>query len=171
MITNEQLHEAFLSPQMKYYFYKKLAPLSYKDIDVRVEELLKYLNMAVHCNGDLPVAKDLDEVWHYWILETAEYGRLCAKLHGGIFLHHSSNDYAEYTDPAAKTRKLDLQSGVPILSSYVLNYGPFEQGRVQYWPLAVRLMARLDWEIDDLNEWLASPFASAEGQATMMPGR
>jgi len=118
---------------MKYYFDKKLAPLSSAEVDVRIEEALKYLNMAVYCNGDIPFSKEIDDVWHYWILETAEYQKLCAKLHGRTFLHHSSNDYAEYFDADAKNRKIDLEFGISILSSYVRNYGSFEPDRVKYW--------------------------------------
>lgn len=156
MITNEQLRQAFLNPQMKHYFNKKLAPLSSHEINVRIEELLKYLNMSVHADGDIPFSTDIDEVWHYWVLETAEYERLCRKLHGGNFIHHTSNDYAEYFDPTAKQRKIELGRGLAILSSYVLNYGPMQEDRVQYWPLAGHVMARLGMDLDGLNEWLSS---------------
>jgi hypothetical protein len=156
MITNQQLRDAFLSAQMKFYFDHKLAPLPSDEVYTRVEEALKYLNMAIHCNGDIAVSKEIDEVWHYWILETAEYECLCYKLHGGAFLHHTSNDYAAYVDPDAKKRRINLAFGVSILTSYVLNYGPFEPDRVKYWPLAARLMDVLGWSIDELNAWLAS---------------
>jgi hypothetical protein len=162
MITNRQLRETFLSPRMKFYFDRKLAPLPSQDVDVRIEEMLKYLNMAIHCNGDIPVSKEIDDVWHYWILETAEYENLCQKLHGAAFLHHSSNDYAAYVDPDVKNRKIDLRFGVSILSSYVLNYGPFDPSRVQYWPLAARLMERVGWELSQLNNWLNSVGHSAQ---------
>jgi hypothetical protein len=139
MITGHQLRERFLGPQMRFYFERKLEPLPSEDVLVRIEELLKYLNMAVHCNGDIPVSKEIDEVWHLWILQTQEYDELCAKLSGGLFLHHSSNDYALFTDPGAKDRKVDRTSGIAILASYVMNYGPFEADRLKYWPLAAKL--------------------------------
>ncbi len=156
MITNRQLREVSLSPQMKFYFERKLAPLPSHEIEARIEEMLKYLNMAIRCNGDIPVSKEIDDVWHYWILETAEYERLCAKLDGGTFLHHSSNDYAAFVDADIKNRRIDRTLGVSILSSYVLNYGPFMPERVRYWPLAERLMERLGWDVDQLNDWLRS---------------
>jgi hypothetical protein len=156
MITNQQLREAFLSPQMKYYFDKKLAPLTSGEIDARIEELLKYLNMSIHADGDIPFSKEIDEVWHYWVLETAEYALLCSRLHGGGFIHHSSNDYAEYTEADAKSRRIDLSRGLAILSAYVLNYGPFEADRVVHWPLAERLMERLGMDLPAFNAWLAS---------------
>jgi hypothetical protein len=143
MITGHQLREEFLGPQMRFYFERKLEPLPSEDVLVSIEELLKYLNMAVHCNGDIPVSKEIDEVWHLWILQTEEYDQLCAKLSGGVFLHHSSNDYALFTDPGAKDRKIDRRIGIAILASYVMNYGPFEADRLKYWPLADKLAESL----------------------------
>jgi hypothetical protein len=156
MITNQQLRQAFLTQQMKYYFDKKLAPLPSSEVDARIEEMLKYLNMSIHSDGDIPFSKDIDEVWHYWVLETAEYMELCSKLHGGGFIHHTSNDYVEYFDEGVKNKKIGLARGLAILSSYVLNYGPFQADRLQYWPVAEHLMESLGWSLDTFNQWLAS---------------
>ncbi|KQW02932.1 hypothetical protein [Rhizobacter sp. Root1221] len=161
MITNEQLREAFLTPQMKYYFDKKLSPLPSVEVDARIEELLKYLNMSVHSPGDIPFSTEIDDVWHYWILQTEQYSQLCDRLYGRTFLHHTSNDYVEYEDPDAKHRRIELRRGVAILASYVFNYGPFSIDKVRYWPLAGRLMELLHWDLDRLNHWLQAPFATA----------
>jgi hypothetical protein len=156
MITNQQLRDALLSPQMEFYFERKLASLRPDEVRVRIEEALKFLNMACHCNGDIPVSTEIDEVWHYWILETVEYQALCSKLQSNSFLHHSSNDYALFNDPGAKDRKIERNMGVAILASYVMNYGPFTADRVKYWPFAARLMEILGWDLGQLNEWLQS---------------
>lgn len=163
MITGYRLREEFLSPQMHFYFERKLAPLPSEDVLVQIEELLKYLNMAVHCNGDIPVSKDIDEVWHLWILQTQQYEELCAKLSGGVFLHHSSNDYALFTDPGAKDRKIDRTTGIAILASYIINYGPFEADRLKYWPLAAKLAESLGG-VARLNALLQSTSHSPEKQ-------
>jgi hypothetical protein len=157
MITNRQLRDALLRPQMLFYFECKLAPLLSDEVLARIEEALKFLNMACHCNGDIPVSKEIDDVWHLWILETVEYDRLCAKLSGGVFLHHSSNDYALFTDPGAKSRKIDRTAGIAILASYVMNYGPFAADRLRYWPLADRLVASLGGDLVRFNALLQSP--------------
>lgn len=154
MITNTQLRDTFLSPNMQYYLHRKLAPLSPEEIDIRTEELLKYLNMSVYCNGDIPFSREVDEVWHYWIMETREYFTLCDKLHGKGYIHHTSNDYLEFRDREVKNKKPDFDRIINILAAYVLNYGPFEERRVQYWPLAERLMQGFKWNTDQLNSWL-----------------
>jgi hypothetical protein len=160
MITNRQLRDAFLGSQMLFYFERKLAPLPPDEALVRIEETLKFLNMAHHCTGDIPVTREIDEVWHLWILETSEYEQLCAKLAGGVFLHHTSNEYGLFTDPTATSRMLDLSAGIAILSSYVMNYGPFAADRVRYWPLAERLVEALGGDVDRLNGLLRLPSAA-----------
>jgi hypothetical protein len=47
----------------------------------------------------------------------------------------------------------------------VKNYGPFEQSRIRYWPLAEHLMRRLDWNIYEFNAWLGSASAAPERRA------
>jgi hypothetical protein len=161
MITNEQLQQTFVSPRMRFYFHEKLAPLPPDEIDARVEEVLKYLNMAIFFEGYLPVSKEIDDVWHYWILETAEYADLCSKLQGRVFFHHTSAAYISYVNPEVYKRPIDLGLGITILSSYVLNYGPFRPDRVKHWPLAVTLMERLGWDLDELNRRLGATLPAA----------
>jgi hypothetical protein len=156
VISGEQLRQTFLPDAMKFYFERKLALLSASEVEIRIEELLKYLTMVVHCSGDIPFSKEIDDVWHYWILQTEQYEELCRKLPGGGFVHHSSNDYTAYSGPAAKTQAADVQRGVAFLASYVMNYGPFEKQRVAYWPLAGWIMERSGWSLPELNAWLGS---------------
>ena len=160
MITNERLRETFVSPAMKYYFDRKLAPLPSEQVDARIEELLKYLNMAAHSHGGIPFSDEIDDVWHLWIMQTKEYMQLCGKLQGGKFIHHSSNDYEEFTDKRIKKRPVDLPRAVAILRAYYINYGPLAADRIQYWPVAAQLTKRLGWTADRLNEWLGAAIAT-----------
>ena len=161
MFTNQELREAFLPPQMKYYFDKKLTPLPSEEVDVRIEEALKFLNLAAHCRGGIPVTEEIDEIWHYWILETTEYQKLCSKLTGGRMIHHSANDYLSYTDKELKVLRVSIPDGVSILCSYVKNYGPFEPERVNYWRFASAVMKWKKWSLDELNAWLLSALKNA----------
>jgi hypothetical protein len=161
MITNEQLRATFVSPAMKFYFDRKLSHLSSDEVDARVDELLKYLNMATFSHGGIPFNDEIDDVWHLWIMQTKEYALLCRKLQGSKFIHHSSNEYEAYADPEVKTRPQDIQRAVGMLRSYVLNYGPFGEDRVRYWPVAVQLMQRLGWTLPRLNTWLSQPLGEA----------
>ena len=156
MITNWQLRQAFLTPPMRHYFEKKLASVSRAELRIRIEEALKFLNMATYCHGSIPVSQEIDEVWHYWILETQEYRKLCRSLQGGKFLHHRSNAYTEYFDKEITSCGRDLSNDVAMLSSYVFNYGRFRKDRVRYWVLASYLVEKCGWSVRQLNDWLSS---------------
>jgi hypothetical protein len=154
MITNEQLRDTFLTPNMRYYLHKKLAPVPPDEVDIRIDELLKYLNMSIFSNGDIPFSSEIDDVWHFWIMETKEYFALCDKLHGRKYIHHSSNVFQEFSQPDIKNKKPDFDHIIGVLVAYALNYGPFEESRLRYWPLAERIMQNFNWNIHQLNGWL-----------------
>jgi hypothetical protein len=155
-IRNRQLREAFLSPEMWQYFKKKLSGTPPGEVRARIEECLKFLNMAAFCRGNIPVTREIDDVWHYWILETIDYERLCQRLTGRRFIHHRSNDFQDSRDKGTQELKNPLEWEVTMLSAYVTNYGPFKPDRVKYWWLADHLVTKRGWSVQQLNNWLKS---------------
>jgi len=153
-ISAEQLREAFLTPQLRCYFARKLEHLEADELDARLDETLKFLNMAVFCEGSIPVSQDIDDIWHLWILETREYSRLCAGLEGRTYIHHSSNVFAECAGDDVEVPENTLEQDVAALAVYVRNYGPFAADRIRFWPLAAHLVEALGMTVDDLNAWL-----------------
>jgi hypothetical protein len=156
MMTNDQLGMAFLDAPMLHYFRCKFANLRADELQARIEETLKFLFISHQCTGAIPVNRDIDAIWHAWILETREYSTLCGRLPARAFIHHSSNDYLRYFDPSVGERN-DLMQEVKMLALYVANFGPFEAGRAKYWLLASHLMERCGWSVEQLNEWLLLP--------------
>jgi hypothetical protein len=154
LISNESLRMRYLSPAMEAYFARKLAHLSALEIRERVEEALKFLSMTSWCNGAIPVSREIDEIWHYWILQTAEYAVLCEALNGQ-FIHHSSNDYIEHFDPGVRARD-NTTEWVRMLATYVRSFGPLEARRVRYWLFAAWLCDKRGWTVEQLNDWLRS---------------
>jgi hypothetical protein len=152
-ITNQQLRETFLTPAMQHYFARKLPHLSDAELNIRIEETLKFLAIAPQCSGSIPVSKEIDEIWHYWILQTQEYEQLCLLLPTAVFIHHSSNAYMESVDSKLSGHD-SLLSHVKMLAAYVANYGPFEESRVKFWTLASELCEKCHWSTHDLNAWL-----------------
>jgi len=123
---------------------------------IRIEEALKFLNIAEYCTGNIPVTQEIDDVWHLWILETREYARLCQMLQGRRFIHHMSNAFMDCNSDSVPSMEDELEDQVALLGAYVLNYGPFEPDRVRYWKLAAQLMDQFGWTLEELNEWLVS---------------
>jgi len=152
-ITGHQLCDVYLSAPMLHYFRKKFSCLTEAELRARIEETLKFLAIASDCSGAIPVSRDIDEVWHFWILQTQEYEALCLSLPGGKFIHHTSNDYIEYFDEDVGKHN-NFRLDVKMLATYVANYGPFEESRVKYWLLASHLIEERGWDIQQLNDWL-----------------
>jgi hypothetical protein len=154
VITNQQLSDTYLSAPMLHYFKRKFSRLSGIELHERIEETLKFLAIATFCSGSVPVSREIDEIWHHWILQTQEYEELCLSLPGGTFIHHSSNDYIRYFDHNIGGHD-NLRLDVKMLAIYVANYGPFEASRVKYWLLASHLLGKCGWSIEQLNDWLS----------------
>jgi hypothetical protein len=152
-ITDQQLRAAYLDEPMLGYFRRKLPDVAESDLLVRIEETIKFLFIADECTGAIPVTREIDDVWHYWILQTQEYARLCESLPAGEFIHHCSNDYLVYFDPSVGQED-DLANGVRMLALYVENFGPFVADRAKYWRLAALLMSKFAWSMEELNDWL-----------------
>ncbi len=155
-ISNQQLRAAFLAPQMHCYFASKFSEVPSDELDTRIEETLKFLNIATFCKGNIPVTHEIDEVWHYWILETQEYVKLCELLQGQRFIHHMSHAFQECAGREIESSPNTLEDDIEVLGTYVLNYGPFEPNRVRYWVLAKHLTESGGMTVDQLNEWLSS---------------
>ena len=153
VISDSQLRAAFVEPAMFEYFQRKLPDLDESELGVRIGETLKFLFIADECAGSIPVSREIDDVWHLWILQTQEYASLCTSLPTGEFIHHCSNDYLAYFNPAVGTDE-GMYNDVHMLATYVANFGPFTAQVVRYWRLAAHLTERLGWTIEELNDWL-----------------
>jgi hypothetical protein len=153
--TDQQLRAAFLDPAMLGYFRRKLPELTEPELLARVEEALKFLFIAHECRGPIPVTGEIDDIWHYWILQTQEYARLCRLLPAGELVHHSSNDYVGPGERPVDA-EANLHNDVRMLALYVENFGPFSGDRVRYWRLAAQLIEQAGWTLDELNAWLTN---------------
>ena len=155
-MNNDQLLTAFLDPPILHYFQCKFTELRADELQARIEEALKFLFISHECTGPIPVSKDIDAIWHAWILQTLEYSKLCERLPARSFIHHSSNDYLRYFDSSVGEQN-DFVLDVKMLALYVANFGPFEASRTKYWLLASHLVERCGWSVEQLNDWLLSP--------------
>jgi hypothetical protein len=159
MMTGEQLRKAYLSPQMLRYFERKLPELTPAELLVRVEEALKFLALAFHSEGNIPVVQEIDDIWHLWILETQEYWRLCERMHGCRYLHHSSNAFRASADAGPPSNT--IEQDVAALADYVVNYGPFAPDRVRFWHLPRYQVDVCGMSVDELNAWLMTALRPA----------
>jgi hypothetical protein len=156
VMSDEALLSRFVSPQMTSYFQLKMPETDRDVLTRRTCELLKFLILVRFSPGRILFGKEIDEIWHHWILQTRQYAELCRKLPGRSFRHHSSTVYEACgtTDP----RQTDIGEAVQrILSffiSYYRNFGPIAEDRIECWPTLQQVMQEAGWNLDGLNAFL-----------------
>ncbi|MCS0603563.1 hypothetical protein NX794_20435 [Streptomyces sp. LP11] len=97
----------------------------------------------------LPVEQDIDEIWHYLILQTREYRALCEeRLPGGHFIHHRSIAYGDYhEEPGRETAAEEALRWVPL---YVETFGPFDEDALPHWTVVRFLHEQLGLSLADI---------------------
>lgn len=181
-LDDAALLRRYVTPNMLVYFCRKFPVLTRPQVETRLAELLKFLILVRDFPGNIIFGKEIDEFWHYWIMQTREYQVLCEMLPGGDFRHHSARDYPEETltfdealaliepvpsnetSPAASALPRDAakqrfeQNAERLLSffaSYLATFGPLREEVIPLWPPLERLAARLNWDAAALNTFLA----------------
>ncbi|MEU7581168.1 hypothetical protein AB0B50_26600 [Streptomyces sp. NPDC041068] len=154
-LLGTELHEEVV----RHFATKPVAP-SIPYVTHQVRECLRYLYL-VSRHPDrlgglfLPVEQDIDEIWHYLILQTREYRELCEqRLPGGHFIHHRSISYDAYQEaPGRATAAEEALRWIPL---YTAAFGPFDEDALPHWTV-VRFLH------DELGLSLAEIAAHAEG--------
>jgi len=162
------LSSALLDAAMHRYFRCKFPGLPSEELDTRIEETLRFLFIAHECTGPIPVSREVDEVWHAWILQTQEYFELCEQLPTGRYIHHSSNDYLRHFDPDIGEED-DIALCVKLLALYVANFGGFTPERARHWLLVRHMTDRWGWTLQAVNDWLGADLPGGTA-TTWIPG-
>lgn len=135
----------------------------------QVLECMRYLYL-VSAHPDrlgglfLPVEQDIDEIWHFLILQTREYRVLCEeRLPGGFFVHHRSIGYEDYqADPGRERAVEEALRWIPL---YCEEFGPVDEGILPHWTIVRFLHQALHLslaEISDLEPF-QDPVATCAG--------
>ena len=169
----QKFKDLVLDDQLLGYFAKKMEMPGDK-VEVIVDEFLKYMLLAdAKGEGSVPISQEVDDIWHFWILETSRYFQLCSVLPDGSYVHHTSEDYQSLTPDAeplpAPTLVEDVDEGFveepgemleeePMLwlASYVANFGGFSKMALEFWPYAASLFKQSGHSLEEFNERLAA---------------
>ncbi|MFH9405234.1 hypothetical protein ACH4JS_36555 [Streptomyces sp. NPDC017638] len=161
--TAEELLGPVLHDEVVRHFLAKPGSPCEAVVRHQVRECLRYLYL-VSRHPDrlgglfLPVEQDIDEIWHYLILQTREYRQLCEqRLPGGRFIHHRSISYGDYQQ--APGRAAAAEEALRWIPLYTAAFGPFDEDAVPHWTI-VRFLR------DELGLSLAQMTALAGGDRT-----
>lgn len=164
-ISTEDLFSSYLPSEMEEYFRRKTEEdISEDELKERLSELIKYFVLSHKTPGDIFFSDEIDHLWHLWILQTAQYMELCAKLPGGQFIHHSSHQYpSSPPEPISQ----QIERALSFFASYVGNFGFFTERTIQYWPMALHIQAAYQHSLDAFNNFLMAHFraGASDGSA------
>ncbi|MGW7793175.1 hypothetical protein [Streptomyces tricolor] len=144
------LHEEVVA-----HFTAEVGAPSEATVRHRVRECLRYLYL-VSRHPDrlgglfLPVEQDIDEIWHYLILQTREYRDLCEnRLPGGHFIHHRSISYDAYQE--APGREAVAEEALRWIPLYTAAFGPFDADALPHWTIVRFLHQELGLSLEEIS--------------------
>ncbi|MGX1758014.1 hypothetical protein ACWIG5_14070 [Streptomyces lydicus] len=131
---------------------KSAAPREF--VERQVTECLRYLYLVSRYRDRLsglflPVEQDIDEIWHYLILQTREYRVLCEeRLPGRFFIEHRSIAYEDYQQEPG--REQALEEALRWIPLYCREFGPFDEGALPHWTMVRFLHEQLGLSLADI---------------------
>ncbi|MBO0653531.1 hypothetical protein J1792_12265 [Streptomyces triculaminicus] len=124
-------------------------------VERQVLECLRYLYLVSRHRERLgglflPVEQEIDEIWHYLILQTREYRALCEeRLPGRFFIEHRSIAYEEYEqEPGREQAAEEALRWIPL---YCREFGPFDEGALPHWTIVRFLHERMEMTLEDIS--------------------
>ncbi len=174
MIDNIELLDTYVTPRMNEYFKRKLNNCSADKIDTMLCELIKFLILVDKFEGNIIFGKEIDDVWHLWILQTREYSAFCDILPHSKFCHHSSKEYdlISYNGTPREEEnrnedsndlnqlmnvdkiREDIARVLRFFIEYKRMFGVIAVEAIPYWPPLEKITKRLSWNAEDLNTFL-----------------
>jgi hypothetical protein len=150
-ILGEELHQLVT----KHFVIKqKQSP---EIVHQRLLECLKYLYLVslypqLMKEQFFPLTQEVDEIWHYLIIQTREYIDLCQRLPGTMFIHHKSLPFGDHIQTRLNRKGVieELLLWIPL---YHRHFGPFESETAEHWKIISFLhhKLKLTWkELENL---------------------
>lgn len=146
-------------------FLKERLQISFVHLDkcelkLRTNELLKFLFLcSKYSGGFAPIKKEVDEVWHEFILQTVEYAELCDSLPGRHFIHHRSGNLSAYMEKIdAKKVITRLMQWIPM---YYKHFGPMNNEEAKLWTIPSYLIKELGMTLQNI-EHMAERFLETQ---------
>ncbi|AJE85558.1 hypothetical protein SLNWT_5182 [Streptomyces albus] len=142
-------------------------------VERQVIECLRYLFLVSRYRERLaglflPVEQEIDEIWHYLILQTREYRALCEqRLPGGFFIEHRSIGYEDYQEqPGREQLAEEALRWIPL---YRAEFGPYDEGALPHWTIVRFLHRNLGLSLAEIGALEASD-EQRSPQGELSPG-
>ncbi|MFG2141014.1 hypothetical protein [Streptomyces sp. NPDC048650] len=145
---------AALHTEVVRHFDDKSPELPSEFVARQVTECLRYLYLVSRHRERLgglflPVEQDIDEIWHYLILQTREYRALCEeRLPGRFFIEHRSIAYEDYQQEPG--REQALEEALRWIPLYCREFGPFDEDALPHWTIVRFLHEQMGLSLTDI---------------------
>jgi hypothetical protein len=146
-------HELY-SEVIVYFTQHTAAPSGY--VERQLVECLRYLYLVSKHRDQLgglflPVEQQIDEIWHYLILQTREYRTLCEeRLPSRFFIEHRSCPYATYQQEPSREQL--IEQSLRWLPLYRQSFGPFDEGALPHWTMPRFLRDEMGLSLSDIAQ-------------------
>ncbi|MGW8380059.1 hypothetical protein [Streptomyces sp. ODS28] len=151
-LLGQELHEE----TVEHFLRETGAPRAY--VERQVTECLRYLYLVSGHREELsglflPVEQEIDEIWHFLILQTREYRALCEeRLPGRYFIHHRSIAYEDYQETGAEpSRERAAEEALRWIPLYCREFGPFDEGALPHWTIVRYLHEQMGMPLSEIS--------------------
>jgi hypothetical protein len=137
-------------------YFTKRTGLSSEYVAQQITACLRYLYLVSKHPAQLsglflPVEQQIDEIWHYLILQTREYRTLCEeRLPGGFFIEHRSCPYATYQQEPSRAQL--IEQSLRWLPLYQASFGPFDEAALPHWTMPRFLRDEMGLSLADIAQ-------------------
>ncbi|CAM5472454.1 hypothetical protein GCM10010329_30920 [Streptomyces spiroverticillatus] len=159
-LTPERILGAELYRETLAHFTQKPGAPEADVVAAQVRECARYLHLVSRHRDRLaglflPVEQDIDEIWHFLILQTREYRDLCEqRLPGGHFIHHRSISYDAYRTSAetvAPSRATAAEEALRWIPLYAEAFGGYDAEGLPHWTVVRFLHEELGLSLTEIN--------------------
>lgn len=155
------LIETYVSEHMLNAYRRAFDQWDSEKQEIALGEFVKFAILASYFgNIFVPCTRDIDQIWHKFILETKDYFSFCERIRPGNFLHHSGVTYDNYCE--MKPARQVVEEDISVLASYRQNFGPFTEKTIGYWHFGNELRLRHGMTLDEFNEMISKMAAAGE---------
>lgn len=145
------LIEKYVTPKMWNCLKERLPEKSEGLLKLQTEEFLKFICIMSERGGSfIPLNKELDDIWHEFILQTHSYEKFCQSLPGKRFIHHESMSLQSYSD--IKGRDVVAEQMLSWIPDYIEHYGPFSDKVADFWTPCIFLKNEFGMNVEEIND-------------------
>jgi hypothetical protein len=157
MIINQEYLLSLIDQRVKDIIYEKYKESDPQDITACLVELMKYLYLTSKYPKTLagtfvPIAQEVDDLWHQLILQTHYYPKICQRLPGKRFIHHESMPFGDYVGDQNDDATALIPEILCWVPYYVKTFGDIQPAAVKYWCFFYSIIEVQDLDIDTLNK-------------------